>query len=115
MPKRRVSSMLRSAVIRKPSNNHLESRMMQVPNRKRAVAVAFLATDVNRFSINALTGAMEQDETLQVTLSFPHPRNAQTEIERLLAVADTVVVACSFMSSALLSTMQFLEQLKTHF
>ena len=88
---------------------------MQVQNHKRAVAVAFLASDVNRFSINALTGAIEQDEALQVTLSFPHPRNAQAEIERLLAVADTVVVAFSFMSSALLSTMQLLEQLRTRF
>lgn len=88
---------------------------MQVKNHKRAVAVAFLASDVNRFSINALTGAIEQDETLQVILSFPHPRHAQAEIEQLLAVADTVVVAFSFMSSALLSTMQLLEHLKRHF
>ncbi len=52
-----------------------------------SVAVAFLASDVNRFSINALTGAIEQDPDLQVTLSFPHPRSATTchaEIEQLV-------------------------------
>ena len=42
------------------------------------VAVAFLASDVNRFSINALTGAIEQDPGLNVKLSFPHPRSAFT-------------------------------------
>jgi B12-binding domain/radical SAM domain protein len=89
--------------------------MMQPLNQKQAVAIAFLASDVNRFSINALTGAIEQDETLQVLLSFPPPRNAQAEIERLLVVAETVVVAFSFMSSALLSTFKLLDQLKTCF
>ncbi len=84
---------------------------MQEQNR-RQVAVAFLASDVNRFSINALTGAIEQDETLPITLAFPHPRDAQPEIERLLTRAETVVVAFSFMSSALLSTRQALERLQ---
>src|SRR5260370_1964639 len=84
---------------------------MQEKNRRR-VAVAFLASDVNRFSINALTGAIEQDETLPITLAFPHPRDAQPEIERLLTRAETVVVALSFMSSALLSTRQALERLQ---
>jgi len=84
---------------------------MQEQNR-RQVAVAFLASDVNRFSINALTGAIEQDETLPITLAFPHPRDARPEIERLLTRAETVVVAFSFMSSALLSTRQALERLQ---
>src|SRR5260370_4014100 len=84
---------------------------MQEKNRRR-VAVAFLASDVNRFSINALTGAIEQDETLPITLAFPHPRDAQPEIERVLTRAETVVVAFSFMSSALLSTRQALERLQ---
>jgi B12-binding domain/radical SAM domain protein len=88
---------------------------MKNQQQKQAVAVAFLASDVNRFSINALTGAIEQDETLQILLSFPHPRHAQAEIENLLTLADTVVVAFSFMSSALLSTAQLLEQLKASF
>ena len=85
---------------------------MQEQNRTQ-VAVAFLASDVNRFSINALTGAIEQDETLPVALAFPHPRNAQLEVVRLLTKAETVVVAFSFMSSALLSTRQTLERLQT--
>src|SRR5260370_31741268 len=79
--------------------------------KRRQVAVAFLASDVNRFSINALTGAIEQDETLPITLAFPHPRDAQPEIERLLPRPETVVVAFSFISSALLSTRQALERL----
>src|SRR6266704_642047 len=79
------------------------------------LAVAFLASDVNRFSINALTGAIEQDETLPIVLAFPHPRDAQSEIERLLTIAGTVVVAFSFMSSALLSTRQALEHLQVSF
>src|SRR5258708_17419958 len=84
---------------------------MQEQNR-RQVAVAFLASDVNRFTINELTDAIEQDETLPITLAFPHPRDAQPEIERLLTRAETVVVAFSFMSSALLSTRQALERLQ---
>src|SRR6266516_946676 len=82
------------------------------------VTVAFLANDVNRFSINALTGAIEQDPSLQVKLAFPHPRSAalcQAEIEHLLrevGVSGTVVVAFSFMSSALVSTTQLLKQLQ---
>jgi B12-binding domain/radical SAM domain protein len=82
------------------------------------VAVAFLASDVNRFSINALTGAIEQDPDLQVKLSFPHPRSAplcQTEIEHLVqevGPSGTVVVAFSFMSSALVTTAQLLKQLQ---
>src|SRR5258708_9619688 len=95
----------------RPCNSHSENRTMQEQNR-RQVAVAFLASDVNRFSINALTGAIEQDETLPITLAFPHPRDAQPEIERLLTRAETVVVAFSFMSSALLSTRQALERLQ---
>ncbi len=82
------------------------------------VAVAFLASDVNRFSINALTGAIEQDRGLHVQLAFPHPRSVsacQSEIERLIqevGPAGTVVVAFSFMSSALLTTAQLLKQLR---
>lgn len=80
-----------------------------------SVAVAFLASDVNRFSINALTGAVEQAPGLQVELAFPHPRAARGEIERLLrlvAPGGTVVVAYSFMSSALVTTAQSLKQLQ---
>src|SRR5712691_8658213 len=82
------------------------------------VAVAFLASDVNRFSINALTGAIEQTPNLRVKLSFPHPRSAsscQAEIERLVqevGPSGTVVVAFSFMSSALVTTAQLLKQLQ---
>ena len=82
------------------------------------VAVAFLASDVNRFSINALTGAIEQDPDLQVKLSFPHPRSAslcKAEIEQLIqetGPSGTVVVAFSFMSSALVTTAQLLKQLQ---
>jgi B12-binding domain/radical SAM domain protein len=83
--------------------------------QKHSLAVAFLASDANRFSINALTGAIEQDTTLEVLLSFPHPRHAEREIENLLAIAQTVVVAFSFMSSALLSTIQLLDHLKARF
>src|SRR5437016_7971794 len=91
-------------------------------NSKRAtkeeVAVAFLASDVNRFSINALTGAIEQDPDLQVRLAFPHPRSVpicQAEIERLVqevGASGTVVVAFSFMSSALVTTARLLQQLQ---
>ncbi len=87
---------------------------MHIQNHAR-LAVAFLASDVNRFSINALAGAIEQDETLPIVLAFPHPRDAQSEIERLLTIAGTVVVAFSFMSSALLSTRQALEHLQASF
>lgn len=82
------------------------------------VAVAFLASDVNRFSINALTGAIEQHPDLQVKLRFPHPRSAalcQAEIGQLLqevGPSGTVVVAFSFMSSALVTTAQLLKQLQ---
>lgn len=82
------------------------------------VAVAFLASDVNRFSINALTGAIEQTPDLQIELAFPHPRAASEEIERLLqliAPGGTVVVAFSFMSSALVTTAQNLKQLQQTF
>jgi B12-binding domain/radical SAM domain protein len=88
---------------------------MDTRARKHLLAVAFLTSDANRFSINALTGAIEQDTTLEALLSFPHPRHAEVEIENLLATAQTVVVAFSFMSSALLSTAQLLEHLKAHF
>jgi B12-binding domain/radical SAM domain protein len=82
------------------------------------VAVAFLASDVNRFSVNALTGAIEQDQQLQVKLSFPHPRSVSTcqrEIEHLvqeMGPSGTVVVAFSFMSSALITTSRLLRQLQ---
>ncbi len=82
------------------------------------VAVAFLASDVNRFSINALTGAIEQDSTLRVRLAFPHPRSGvqcQAEIERLVqevGPSGTVVVVFSFMSSALVTTTMLLQQLQ---
>src|SRR5438046_1540241 len=82
------------------------------------VGVAFLASDVNRFSINALTGAIEQDLNLRVKLIFPHPRSVsscQAEIENLLQEIDpsgTVVVAFSFMSSALLTTAKLLKELQ---
>ena len=82
------------------------------------VAVAFLASDVNRFSINALTGAIEQDPELRVQLAFPHPRSAslcQLKIEGLLEDVGpdgTVVVAFSFMSSALVTTAALLQQLQ---
>ena len=88
---------------------------MQQRQHQAQLAVAFLASDVNRFSINALTGAIEQDEILPITLVFPHPRDAQAEIARLMATAETVVVAFSFMSSALLSTRQALEHLQAFF
>lgn len=85
---------------------------------KPDVAVAFLASDVNRFSINALTGAIEQDPRLQVKLAFPHPRSVSSclrEIEHLLneiGPAGTVVIAFSFMSSALLTTDRLLKLLQ---
>ncbi len=83
------------------------------------VAVAFLASDVNRFSINALTGAIEQDASLPIHFAFPHPRSAsacQAEIEQLaqkVGPEGTVVVAFSFMSSALVHTSRLLNQLQT--
>jgi B12-binding domain/radical SAM domain protein len=82
------------------------------------VAVAFLASDVNRFSINALTGAIEQTPDLQIKVSFPHPRSVsvcQAEIERLVqevGPSGTVVVAFSFMSSALVTTARLLKHLQ---
>src|SRR2546421_11302849 len=92
--------------------------MTTMNTKTSSVAVAFLASDVNRFSINALTGAIEQDPDLQVILSFPHPRSAttcQAEIEQLVqevGPSGTVVVAFSFMSSALVTTTQLLKQLQ---
>jgi B12-binding domain/radical SAM domain protein len=90
-----------------------------MPDKHIGVAVAFLANEVNRFSINALTGAIEQDSGLHhVEIAFPHPRSAQScqaEIERLLQVvghSGTVVVAFSFMSSALVTTAQLLKHLQ---
>lgn len=94
---------------------------MRTTNTREApinVAVVFLASDVNRFSINALTGAIEQDPSLQVKLSYPHPRSVsacQAEIERLaqeVGWSGTVVVAFSFMSSALVTTARLLQQLR---
>lgn len=94
---------------------------MTVINRQETsahVAVAFLASDANRFSINALTGAIEQDPELRVRLSFPHPRSAaacQAEIGRLaqqVGPSGTVVVAFSFMSSALVTTARLLDELQ---
>ena len=93
--------------------------MRNTSEKERAhVAVAFLSSDVNRFSINALTGAIEQDPELQVELAFPHPRLAQAEIERLLQKVEplgTVVVAFSFMSSALVTTSHLLHHLQETF
>ena len=92
---------------------------MKTDNRQETpanVAVAFLASDANRFSINALTGAIEQDPELRVSLSFPHPRSAsacQAEIARLageVGPSGTVVVAFSFMSSALVTTARMLDE-----
>ena len=84
---------------------------------ENGLAVVFLASDVNRYSINALVGAIEQDERLQeVKLSFPHPRSCQAEILRMLqevGPAGTVVVAMSFMTSALISTDKLLKQLQS--
>jgi len=81
-----------------------------------AVAVVFLANDGNRYSINALTGAIEQDERLQeVKLAFPHPRSCQNEIKQLLqevGATGVVVIAMSFMTSALITTDKQLSQLK---
>ena len=85
-------------------------------NSEHAVAVVFLASDVNRYSINALTGAIEQDGRLGgVRLSFPHPRSCQGEIVRMLQEVEpsgTVVVAMSFMTSALISTDKLLRRLQ---
>ena len=81
------------------------------------VAVAFLASDVNRFSVNALTGAIEQDPNPS-QLSFPHPRSVSTcqrEIEHIVeqvGPSGTVVIAFSFMSSALVTTSRLLRQLQ---
>jgi len=85
------------------------------------IAVAFLANEVNRFSINALTGAIEQEPELRVELAFPHPRSAQAcqaEIDRLLqsiGPSGIIVVAFSFMSSALFTTTQLLKYLQAAF
>jgi B12-binding domain/radical SAM domain protein len=85
-------------------------------DRKTSVAVVFLASDVNRYSINALTGAIEQDERLWgVNLSFPHPRSCRGEIMRALGEVGpcgTVVVAFSFMTSALIATDTLLSRLQ---
>lgn len=88
-----------------------------IPSRAK-VAVAFLASDSNRFSINALTGAIEQHKDLSVMLTFPHPRSAlicRAEIEHLVqevGPSGTVVVAFSFMSSALVTTSRLLKELQ---
>lgn len=82
------------------------------------VAVVFLASDANRFSVNALTGAIEQDPDLRVRLAFPHPRSltiCQAEVERLaqeVGPSGTVVIAFSFMSSALVTTARLLHELR---
>lgn len=93
---------------------------MNIQDSKRTgqaqVGVIFLASDVNRYSINALTGAIEQDVRLQqVELSFSHPRSCQDEIIRMLHTMGTsgvVVVAFSFMTSALITTDRLLKQLR---
>lgn len=94
---------------------HTNNTSSDAPTRTSDVAVVFLASDVNRYSINALTGAIEQDERLQeVTLSFPHPRSCRSEILRALEVvgpSGTVVIAFSFMTSALITTDKLLKQL----
>jgi B12-binding domain/radical SAM domain protein len=83
------------------------------------VAVVFLASDANRHSINALTGAIEQDGRLStVQLSFPHPRVCQVQIASALeevGPAGVVVIAFSFMTSALIKTDQQLQQLLAAF
>lgn len=80
------------------------------------VGVVFLSSDVNRYSINALTGAIEQDERLQqVRLAFPHPRACRDEIAHMLqevGPSGSVVVAFSFMTSALITTHALLQQLQ---
>lgn len=92
--------------------------MMTGETQKADVAVAFLASDVNRFSMNALTGAIEQTSDLQVKIRFPHPRSVAlclSEIEGLLhevGPTGTVVVAFSFMSSALVTTSKLLKDLQ---
>ena len=93
-------------------------RTMDRTQNQANLAVAFLAGDVKRFSINALTGAIEQDEDLQVRLAFPHPRSlaaCRDEIERLaleVGPSGTVVIAFSFMSSALVTTARLLHELQ---
>ncbi len=85
----------------------------------KPVAVVFLSSDVNRYSVNALTGAIEQDDRLQhVRLVFPHPRESAAEIERVLheiGKAGVVIVAFSFMSSAVVSIEHLLKQLQSRF
>jgi B12-binding domain/radical SAM domain protein len=85
-----------------------------------SIAVVFLASDANRYSINALVGAIEQTPELDcIRLAFVHPRSApacKEEIERLVlqvGSGGTVVVAFSFMSSALVTTTQLLAYLQT--
>ena len=86
--------------------------------QRTTVAVAFLASDANRFSINALTGAIERDENLQAKLTFPHPRSISSCQSEILSLVEevgssgTVVVAFSFMSSALVTTSRLLQELQ---
>jgi B12-binding domain/radical SAM domain protein len=85
---------------------------------QRKVAVLFLADQSNRFSINALTGAIEQDPRLtEVALHFVQPAlGASLPALHLLLEQvgsdGTVVVACSFMTAALPKMASLLDALR---
>ncbi len=83
-------------------------------NSSQDVAVVFVANDVNRYSINALVGAIERDERLShVRLSFPHPRACLDEIQQVLSTTSgVIIVAFSFMTSALISTDKLIRHLQ---
>ncbi|MBX5459295.1 MAG: TIGR04013 family B12-binding domain/radical SAM domain-containing protein [Thermogemmatispora sp.] len=89
-----------------------------MPTVQRKVAVLFLADQSNRFSINALTGAIEQDPRLsEVTLQFvpPAPGASLSALQALreqVGSHGTVVVACSFMTAALPKMASLLDTLK---
>lgn len=75
---------------------------MQHPMKKENThkAVTFLASDINRFSINALTGVIEQDSDLHVQLAFLHPRSVaadRAEIEVLLREVGSAGTSIQFM------------------
>ena len=98
--------------------NTLASHIRSEPG-KTPVAVVLLTSNSNRYSINALAGAIEQDTRLQqVKLAFPHPTACQSIIEEILeeiGPAGIIIVGFSFMSSALVSTDGILKQLQYHF
>jgi B12-binding domain/radical SAM domain protein len=93
--------------------------MSNCPMTRPCLAVVFPASDVNRHSINALTGAIERDERLaHVQLWFPHPRDALEQTARALAEVGprgVVVVAVSFMTSALITTDRMMRQFREMF